>query len=360
MMSVRPVRWAVTVAALSSVLALAACGSNDTSTATSSAETSGSATAAATTGSGSGDPARIAFFTDSLDNAYLQAGVDEAKQTAQENGAQLDVISAGWDANTQLSQVQDAIASGKYDALVVESVDGQTLCNALTKAAQDMVVSIYNAPICGHFQDLYSPGTIGFFGRNEFKSGQMLGEEAAKAIGGKGTLAYVSGPTQVGIVKTTTDGLKDALKKYPDVKLVSEVDGGWDPAKGLAATQDILQGHPDVDGIVYGVDQMAVPSIKWMQSSGKLDDGPKIVTLGGTEQGFKYIRDGVIAASVNSLPREEAGYAVQAAIQSLAGKPIDVPGWDEQAKVYDVLQDPNQPALVTKDNVDQLKAEWDV
>lgn len=339
-------------------LAIAGCGSSGDSN-SSSAPAAASTAGAATTTTPKTD-FKLAFFTDSLDNAYLQAGVAAAKEAATQRGVTLDVISAGWDPNKQLTQIQDAVASQKYDALVVESIDGEVTCKVLTEAATKMVVSIYNAPICGNYKDLYTEGTIGFFGRNEFVGGQMMAEEVAKAIGEKGTVGYISGPVQAGIVKNgTSAGIKAKLKEFPDIKLVAELDGGWDPAKGLAATQDLLQAHPDVNGIIFGVDQMAVPSIDWMQKNNKLGD-IKIVTLGGTTEGLKLIAGGQIQASVNSLPREEAAYAVQAAVDTLQKEAIDLPGWDAATKVYDVLKDPQQPPLLNKANADSVKAEWGV
>src|SRR5205807_70812 len=102
------------------------------------------------------------------------------------------------------------------------------------------------------------------------------------------------------------------LKRYPGVHLVATIAGDWDPAKGLTATQDLVSSHR-VAGIIFGVDQMAVPSIKWLQQNNKLK-GVKIVSLGGTKQGFALIRSGVIYSVIDSLPQEEAAYALQAAI----------------------------------------------
>jgi ribose transport system substrate-binding protein len=300
---------------------------------------------------------KIAFFTDAQDNSYLQAAVAAAKEHAAERGVEMDVIDAGWDANKQLGQVQDAVSSGQYDALVVESVDGEVLCDDLTAAAEEMVVSIYNAPICGDYDDLYTEGTIGFFGPDNYQLGQLMGKEIAEALDGSGQVGYVSGPVQVGIVAATTDGVKDALGKYPAIELVAELDGAWDAAKGLAATQDLVNSHPDVDGLIYGVDQMAVPSIDWLKKSGNLGD-IKIVTLGGSKEGFQLIEDGVIHSSVNSLPREEALYGLQAAIDTLEGKKIDVPGWDAKRKVYNTVEDPNIPGVVDASNVASTPAEW--
>ena len=355
------------IAAALLVMAVAACGGGDdeaaategtaTEAAAADATTEEADTGGAAAGGNEGEPFKIAFFTDAQDNSYLQAAIAAAQEHADERGVDMEVIDATWDANKQLGQVQDAVSSGQYDALVVESVDGEVLCDDLTAAAAEMVVSIYNAPICGNYEELYTEGTVGFFGPDNTQLGQLMGEEIAEALGGSGTVAYVSGPVQVGIVAATTDGLKNALAEFPDIELVSELDGGWDAAKGLAATQDIISSNPDIDAIVYGVDQMAVPSIEWLQESGNLGD-IKIVTLGGSEEGFQLIKDGVIYSSVNSLPREEAQYGLQAAIDTLEGKEINVPGWDPDRKVYNTIEDPNVPGVVDASNVDSTPAEW--
>jgi ABC-type sugar transport system substrate-binding protein len=306
---------------------------------------------------------RIAFFSDSLNNAYLQAAVAAAKQVAAKNKIKMDIFSADWDTNKQLTQIQDAISSGKYQALVVESIDGQSVCKSLMDAVKKkIVVTIYNTAICGNYRQGYTPGTAGYFGEIQYRTGLQMGQSMAQALGGKGKVAYISGPVQNSIVGQTTQGIKDAFKKYPNVKLVSELAGDWDPAKGLAATQDLLQSQPDINGIIYGVDQMAVPSIKWLQQSKKLGK-IKIVSLGGTKQAFDLIRQGKMHSTFNSLPREEAAYALQAAIDTLNHRPISVPGWDAKRKVYNVLKDPRfkgGPAMVTKKNVNTLTAEWSV
>jgi ribose transport system substrate-binding protein len=292
----------------------------------------------------------------------LQAAVAAAKGVAAKNHVKMDVFSADWDTNKQLTQIQDAISSGKYQAFVVESIDGQSVCKSVRDAIkQKIVVTIYNTAICGNYRQGYTPGTAGYFGEIQYRTGLQMGQSIAQALGGKGKIGYISGPVQNSIVGQTTQGIKDALKKYPNVKLVAQLAGDWDPAKGLGATQDLLQSRPDINGIVYGVDQMAVPSVKWLQQSGKL--GVKIVSLGGTKQAFDLIRQGKMYSTFNSLPREEAAYALQAAIHTLNHRPIAVPGWNAKSKVYNVLKDPRfkgGPAMVTKKNVNTLTAEWSV
>jgi ribose transport system substrate-binding protein len=317
-------------------------------------------------GGGGGGDHRIAVFVGTLANTYQQAQADEAKKVAKAKGVAVDVFDAKLDPAQQLTQLEDATTSGKYDALVVEPIDGEALCKPIEDAVENnMVVSVFNSPACGDFKRLYTEGTVGYFGRSEPEVGQLMVQAAAagmEANGGAGKLAYVSGPPEVAIVQALTKSIKAELKQHPDVELASDVNGAWDPAKGLAATEDILQSDPDVAAIVYGADNMATPSLDALDSAGKLgNDKTVVVGLGGTKEAFARIRKGDWYATVHTLPREEAGRATEAAIQTLDDKPVEVPGWDPKTKVYNTLHDPmfgGKPPIITKKNAGRFEPEW--
>jgi ABC-type sugar transport system substrate-binding protein len=363
----RKARWAgIAIGAAALTISLGACGgSSSTSTSTGAGGGSSSQGTAQSAGKAPKDM-HIAFFTDGLSNAYLQAAVSQAKQVAQKAGVNMDVLSADFDINKQLSQVTSALSANKYDAFVVEAVDGEALCKPIENAVkQGIVVSVYNASICAtpvgsqNLPKLHTPGTVGFFGAYRYDVGRLYVQTLAKALGGKGKIAYVSGPAESSIVKQTKQGIADALKSYPNVHLVETVDGNWDPAKGLAATQGLFAAHSDLNGIIFDVDQMAVPAIKWMDANGH--GNVKSVSQGGTTQAFDLIKQGKLVGTVANLPKEEAGYALQAAIDTLANKPITIAGFDQQTKIYNVLTDPRfdgKPAVIVKSNVDKLEPEY--
>jgi ABC-type sugar transport system substrate-binding protein len=346
-LSIRSMRWCAVVGAIGLLAVVAAQGA------------AGSAAASST---------RIAFFTDAQNNAYLQAAIGAAHKVAAKNGVSIDVLSADWDPTKQLAQVENAIASGKYKALVIEAISGIALCKSVKNAVkQGLVVAVYNTPICSNptgpngASKLHTPGTVGYFGRYEWQSGFTLGQQIASALQGKGDVGYISGPLQNSIVQATNQGIHDALKRYPGIHLVATIAGDWDAAKGLTATQDLVSSH-DVRGIIYGVDQMAVPSIKWLGQNSKLN-GVKIVSLGGTREGFALIKSGAMYSVINSLPQEEAAYALQAAINQLQHKEFNVPGWNPKTKVWTVQGDPRfhgNGAVVNKANVNKYPAEWGV
>ena len=318
-----------------------------------------SALAVAAGGCGGGDDAekataaaaqqesfKIAFFSDALSNTYLQAAVDEAKTVAAKYpNITMDVLQADFDVNKQVTQIEDALSSGQYDAFVFEAIDGDAACKPLQRAIeQDVVVTIYNTPICGNYEALHTDGTLGYFGRSEARIGQWMGEWLATELNGKGKVARVTGPQQVSIVRVLGDAMHGELKKHPGIEVVAEPDGAWDSAKGLAATEDLLQAHPDLDGIVYDADNMTLGLDKALKKVGRLGQ-VTVVSSAGSEQGFALVRDGVISAETMSLPREEAGQAVEATIQHLNGNQIDIPCFDPATKICNVSLRSQVPRL---------------
>jgi ABC-type sugar transport system substrate-binding protein len=358
--SVRSVRRAATIVAAAAVVGVVGlgCGSDDSSsTGSTGAATADGASTAAAAPAGESE-ARIAYFTDALDNLYLQAATDEAKKKAAAAGAKIDVYSGDWDPGKQLTQVQDAISSGKYNALVVESIDGAALCRPLQQAAKTMVVAVYNTPICNDRS--YTEGTVGYFGRDDAVDGKRMGELTIKALNGKGNVAYVSGPVASTVVQRLTKGLKDELATAPGIKLVASAAGDWDPTKGRAATEDILQSEPDLQAIVYGTDNMAAAGVKAIKAAGRLDK-IKVIAYGGTKEVQDLIREGSAYGTVHLLPREEAGGAVQLAIDTVDKRESDIPGFNPETKTWPMDQDPvfeKSGRIITKENVDDYPPQW--
>jgi ribose transport system substrate-binding protein len=86
-------------------------------------------------------------------------------------------------------------------------------------------------------------------------------------------------------------GFEDVLKDYPDIKIVTSISDGWDSAKSLAATQDILLKYPagTLDAIV-NQGPAGVPGSKYAQQIGRTEvkwNGEWFFALGQTcEYGY--------------------------------------------------------------------------
>ncbi|WCB94914.1 Ribose import binding protein RbsB [Baekduia alba] len=311
---------------------------------------------------------RLAFFTDALDNKYVLNATNAAKKVAAEEGVKMDVLSADWNPGTQLTQVQDAVSSHKYDALVVEAVDGDVVCKALKDAAKTgMPVIVFDVPICGDYAKLYTDGMVAFSGYDTVAAGRYLVQGLAqgikeKGLTGKVPVGYVTGPQAVAISRVFDKTVKDELKKFPNLDLVATVNGQWDPAKAYTATQDLIQSHPEIRGVMYTEDAMSAGAgTKALAEAGAL--GKTVVAgMGGTQQAFDLIKTGEMSSTVMLLGETEAANGAKLAILHLEGKPLTaVPGYNPKTKAYNMFDDPmfgGRGPLIFKADVTKYKPQW--
>ena len=131
-------------------------------------------------------PVRVAFFASSLANTYVPAQVQGAKASARRRGAATTVFDALYDASKQLTQVQDAITSGKFDAFVISAIDGNALVPQIKKAiAAGIKVACISAP-CGPDLTSLKPQVAKLtvhVGHSFPASGRLMGKQIVAACG---------------------------------------------------------------------------------------------------------------------------------------------------------------------------------
>jgi len=138
-------------------------------------------------------------------------------------------------------------------------------------------------------------------------------------------------------------GCGEALKGYPDIKVVGELwSEGWHQDEGFKLTQDLLQAHPDVSIVIGQADALALGAAQAVKVA---NPGHKVWVAGfdGDVAALKALKDGVFDVTATQQTQGMGRLAVDAAIKLVAGE--KVPAED--------LQD---ATLTTKDNVEQFIA----
>src|SRR3954447_3886774 len=122
-------------------LALAACSSGAASTAPSAAAPSAAAPSAASSGaapsaapSAAAKTLEIAYLSFAVANSYDAPMLAAAQAAAAAGNAKLTVFDANLDPAAQTRQLQDATASGKYDAIITQPLYGAGLVPDVEKA----------------------------------------------------------------------------------------------------------------------------------------------------------------------------------------------------------------------------------
>jgi ribose transport system substrate-binding protein len=278
--------------------------------------------------------ANIAFFDASTTNTYLAATMKGLKKEAAKTHAKITVFNANFDPNAQISQVQDATATGKYNVYIIATLNNAGLVVPVQQArAKGIQVAAILSTIGNNISSLQSsvPGVI-TVGADLGADGRYVADLIVKACGSLNPcmIAYMPGSPQQASDVVRTNGVNDELKKHPSIKIVSEQAGGFDATTGLTAAQNILTANPHLNVIAAASSQPIAGALQAIEKAG-LTGKIKVVSNGGTVQDVQDIRSGKIYGSVAALPETEAVLALRYAIDALNGRKVPITTDDLQS-----------------------------
>lgn len=206
-------------------------------------------------------------------NPYMASMIEGAKALSKELDVPLEIVDSQGSSQTQISKIQAILAEGKKVALMVNTVassDAQPIVDAV-KASGGYVTIWWNKP------DDLSPADVGdnfvaFQKHSGVESGQCTGKALADGIGGEGNIVALAGVLDSTTSQTRVAGLEDALKAYPDVKLIETRPANWDPQLGFKETQSLIAKYgDDIDGVWAADDAMIIGAAEALEKAGLAD-----------------------------------------------------------------------------------------
>jgi ribose transport system substrate-binding protein len=336
---------------LGAAVLVAGCGSdNDSSTSASTGSDTAASTGASTAGGSGGEPVKAAYLTYALTD-YVQAEEQGLKKAIEPDGGSVTVFNANFDPQKLTKQCQDAITSGRYNAILLAPVDQATgiPCVTAAKAADIPVVTIETQ--VGPDPNSFKPqvdGVVGVVTIPQQDNADALKGITEKACEGQDPckiIAEVANPND----PLTNLVVKTVKEQLPNADVVQTISGQYDPSVIAKAFPDALAAHPDATVFLSAADSQAlavVPALKQADKLGKV----KLIGSGGSRLGAKAIADGTMFGTVGNWPEQHGEAAGKMLTQAVNGETVDPDG------VNGLELD--EPVLLTKDNVDQFKAEW--
>jgi ribose transport system substrate-binding protein len=179
------------------------------------------------------------------------------RTAAAKEGYQLVLTSGDFDLGKQSAQIEDFLTQ-KVDAIIVCPVDSRGIGPAIKKA-NDAKIPVFTADIAAQEGE-----TVCHVASDNVAGGRLAGEYLAKILEGKGSVAIIGQPTVTSVLDRV-QGFKDAIAKFPDMKVVADVNGEGVRDKAMQATSDILQAHPDLTGIFGINDDSALGALDAVQ-----------------------------------------------------------------------------------------------
>jgi len=202
-----------------------------------------------------------------------------------------------YDAVAQLKVLEEVLAK-KPAGIMIFPADHQSLNEPMMRAMKAGI------PVVTVNHDINNPSArYGFIGPDNRGVGRKGGEIAAKILNGKGKVAFMTTTSPAHGIRVA--GYKDVFSKYPDIKIVAEVDEKSDPAVGLTVGTQLILANPDLDMII-GIDATAgaatARALKETGKAGKI----KVGAMDRDDDMLPYIKDGTIEYTLaqNSVMEE--------------------------------------------------------
>lgn len=346
-------------------LVLAACSGGTASTVPSAA----ASVAAPTTGASQAAPSaassaaaktlEIAYLSFAVANSYDAPMLAAAKAAAAAGNANITVFDANLVPTDQVKQLQDATASGKYDAIITQPLYGAGMVEDVKKAiAAGIAVGNIDQVLGSDMTTANSqvPGLSSNVAFVPSELGKKIGNLVVTACAD--LKADAAHPCNVGYIWSVKAAALDiALKKafdeaiasHPEIKVVSDTgESFYATALGLKAAQDIVAAHPDVS-VIVSADQAITGAVQAVKD---IKDKVRLVGYGGGAVALQGIASGERFGTVMQMPATEGGQGTKALIDAIrSGTPAA--GVDPLATLPD-------GGVVTKANVATFLplAEW--
>jgi fructose transport system substrate-binding protein len=271
----------------------------------------------------------IGLITKTETNPFFVKMKEGAQAEAKKLGAKLLTGAGKTDGDNagQVTAMENMIAAGAKTILITPS-DSKAILPAIKKAQDKGVMVIA----------LDSPtdpvtGTDALFATDNYKAGELIGQYAKAALGGKpakiATLDLFPGhpvgaQRHNGFLKgfglPAPDAKSNELGK--DAMVVCMADSFGDQAKGQTAMENCLQKNPDIN-LVYTINEPAAAGAYKALKAAKKEKGVTIVSVDGGCAGIKDVGAGVIAATSQQYPLKMAAMGVAAGVEyAKSGKKV--------------------------------------
>lgn len=304
------------VAGLGLALALAACGGGEQQSRGAEAAGGGSAAAepaSAPSRGGGGVVLGVSLLTRTHPfYQELEAGLREA---AARHGYELVVQAGEFDVARQKSQLEDFIVR-RVNAIIVSPCDSKSIGTSI-EAANQAGIPVFTADIAVLAEGVE---VVCHVASDNFAGGRLAAEAMIDGLGGRGKIAIIDHPEVESVIQRVA-GFEERIAQQPEIRVAAKLPGRGSKDIAFRTAEDILQSHPDLDGIFGINDDTALGALAAVEKAGKLGR-VLIVGFDAVPEARRAIAEGRIFADVVQQPLVIGRTTVEAVADYMAGKAV--------------------------------------
>ena len=244
----------------------------------------------------------------------LEAGLREA---AARHGYDLTVQAGEFDVARQKDQIENFIVS-RVAAIVLAPCDSKSIGTTI-QAANAAGIPVFTADIAVLAEGVQ---VVSHVASDNVAGGRLAADALAQALGGRGTVAIIDHPEVESVIQRVRGFEERLAAAHPEMKVVAKLSGRGTKDMAFRTAEDILQSHPNLDGIFGINDDSALGALAAVEKAGR-SGRVTIVGFDAIPEARAAIAAGKIYADVIQQPHEIGARTVDAVATYLAGQRVD-------------------------------------
>ena len=269
-------------------------------------------------------PLKIAFMTKAkseeeiLDSLWLTAIYDAAQQASEDFNVSLEFVYSGCTdltiengedcAEAQIRVINALIEQGDIDGLVLIPLESNRLVPVVEKVINSGI------PVITYDTPLNSDKLLTAVAFNNFEAAELMGEWVQAQLEPKSNVLILEGNRTNANANQRKDGFLSGLGTG-DINILGLETGNWDDREGRAITNQWLETHEDIDGILAANDSMAIGAAQAVRAAGRT--GILITGFDANTAALEEISAGRIGATIDQTPGLQTRIAIQLMVRHL-------------------------------------------
>lgn len=257
------------------------------------------------------------LVTKALNNPFWELMHEGALAVAEENNVEI-IYLAPTQANNLEEQTRlvDDLITSNVDGIVLVPVDSAGIVPAIERANEAGIpVALANTKATGG-------KWITFSAVENYDAMTEVAKYMVEQLGGKGKVVIIEGTAGAQTAIDRLAAINDVLAKNPDIEILASQTADFQRAKALEVMENLLQTHPEIDAVLACNDEEALGAIEALDAAGRLGD-TMVSGFDGNSDALKAVTAGRMKVTMFQNAPAQAGDAIQALIDYLAGKAVE-------------------------------------
>jgi ribose transport system substrate-binding protein len=206
----------------------------------------------------------------------------------------------------------DEVVLIKPDAIVFAPFDPKAMVPAVDK------LNAAGIPVTNVNERLDGGHVVAYVGTDDYQLALTTARYLINAMGKKGNVVILEGPDNLPTSIARVKAYKDAVKDFPDVKLLASKSANYARVPAIEVMKSFLRLYPQIDGVLAANDPMAIGAVEALKAANRK---ALVVGINASKEVIDFVKSGDILGSGDYNGFVQGCLGTQIAIRNLRKQP---------------------------------------